>query len=125
MNNFDKLLLKNLGVEALILFGSQTQGIASETSDYDFYIIGTKGAKVYNALYDLLSKKIGRLVDIDIVFDEEAPMELKNHVAKYGEVLYQKNLSIFADFRQDVMINYADFAPYRKMFSDATLARIE
>lgn len=121
----DKLLLKSLSVKALILFGSRTQGIANEISDYDFYVIGPKSAEIYDALYDILSKKIDKLVDIDIVFDSEAPMELKNHVVKYGEVLYQESDSVFADFKQEAMICYADFAPYRKMFSDATFARIE
>lgn len=125
MDNPDKLLLKSLKIGALVLFGSQIQGIANEASDYDFYVIGPKSTKIYNALYDLLSGKIGKLADIDIVFDEDAPMELKNHVSKYGEVLYQKNASVFVDFKQSVMINYADFAPYRKIFSDAILARIK
>jgi len=60
-----------------------------------------------------------------IVFESAAPMEFKQHAAKYGIVLYEKSSSVFADFKQKVMIEYSDFAPYRAIFSNATLARIQ
>lgn len=120
----EKKILNNLGISALVLFGSQAQGSANEASDYDFFVIGQKKQKTYDALYEMLSEKINKLTDIDIVFDESAPMELKNHVSKYGKVLFQKDDATFPDFRQKVMMEYSDFAPLRTMFSNATLARI-
>ena len=120
----DNLLLKRLGIKALILFGSQAQEIANEVSDYDFFVISQKSEKIYDSLYDLLSEKINKLVDIDIVFDHKAPLELKNHVAKYGKVLYESEKNVFANFRQKTMIEYSDFAPLRSIFTRATLERI-
>ena len=116
--------LTKLGIKALILFGSQAQGIADAASDYDFFVIGNKSKETYNTLYDLLSNKINKLVDIDIVFDQTAPMELKNHVSKYGKVLFESDNSVFPNFRQKTMIEYSDFAPLRSIFTNATMARI-
>lgn len=117
-------LLQELNVEAVILFGSQAQGVANENSDYDFLVIGKKENETYNKLYDLLSAKINKLIDIDIVFEDNAPLELKNHVVKYGKVLYEKNSSVFADFKEKTITEYSDFAPLRRIFQSATLARI-
>ena len=116
--------LTQLGVHALFLFGSQAQNVDTEKSDVDVAVMGKKNKEVYDVLYDLLSGKVDRLVDIDIVFLFEAPMELLSHVATYGIVLYQDTPTRFADFREQVMNTSADFAPLRKIFQQATLARI-
>jgi len=117
-------ILDSSGIKALVLFGSQAQGIAGRTSDFDFLVLGPKSAKVYDALYDLLSEKINKLTNIDIVFESEAPMELKSHAVKYGLVLYEKKSNIFANFKEHVIIDYADFAYLRRIFQEATLSRI-
>ncbi len=119
----EKSFLAKAGVGALVLFGSRAQGLAGAESDYDVAVIGGQ-AEIYDQLYDLLSKKINRLVNIDIVFLSRAPLELKSHVAAYGQVLFEQSPKEFADFRQRVMIESADFAPLRAIYSGATLARI-
>lgn len=119
----EKSLLAEAGVSALVLFGSRAQGLARLESDYDVAVIGGQ-PEIYDQLYDLLSKKINRLVNIDIVFLSNAPLELKSHVAAYGRVLYEQSPKEFADFRQEVMIESSDFSPLRAIFSAATLARI-
>ncbi len=120
----EKEKLRQLGVKALILFGSQAQQVATKNSDVDISVIGKSSKSVYDSLYDLLSAKINRLVDIDIVFLHESPLELQSHVATYGQVLYQDFPTTFANFREKVMTDYADFAPLRQIFQQATLARI-
>ena len=120
----EQVQLTKHAISGVILFGSQAQGIANATSDYDVFILGKKSENNYDLLYTLLSEKIHKLTDIDIVFDTDAPMELKNHVAKYGLILFEQNHNVFPNFRQQVMLTYADFAPYRKMFQEATLSRI-
>lgn len=124
LNTKEKNKIRELGINALILCGSRAQNIASVNSDYDFLVIGPTGKKIYDALYDLLSENINKLIDIDIVFESEAPLEFKNHAIKYGVVLYEKSPSVFANFKQKLMIEYADFAPHRAIFSNATLSRI-
>lgn len=129
----DGQVLKDLDVAVLVLFGSQAQGVAGPMSDYDIGVIlsdpakefpGIERSKIYDALYDLLSAKIQELVDIDIVFLRQAPMELRSHVVRYGALLYETDGNIFADFKERTMLDYADFAPHRRIFQQATLDRI-
>lgn len=116
--------IAKLGIDTLVLFGSQAQNNANINSDYDFFVIGKKSNEIYDSLFEILSNRINKITDIDIVFDEESPMELKNHVIKYGEVLYQKSDNIFANFKAQTMTIYQDFAPYRQEFQNAILNRI-
>ena len=116
--------MRRLNIHAVIMFGSHALGVAREQSDYDVFVIGRKSNAAYDYLYDLLSSKIQKLVNIDIVFESRAPMELQHHVAKRGLVLYQETPSVVADFRERVMLRYADFAPLRHLFQQATLDRI-
>ena len=116
--------LKAVGVRAVILFGSQALGIAREGGDWDVAVIGSKSKVAYDAVYDIMTAKINQLVDIDIVFLREAPLELQKHVAKYGVVLFQESPNVFADFKQRLMLDYADFAPHRYIFQKATMDRI-
>lgn len=123
----EQQLLTNLRVKAVILFGSQAQSLTHPGSDFDIALIANSGAaahKIYDQLYLLLSEKINQLVNIDIVFLSQAPMELQSHVAKNGRVIFEANPNIFADFKQRTMLKYSDFAPLRQIFQQATLARI-
>lgn len=106
----EQQLLQNSGITGLILFGSQSQGAARSDSDFDFLVLGKKSTGNYDLVYDLLAKKINQLVDIDIVFSADAPMELLNHVVKYGQPIYQSASSVFADFKAQTMLESADFA---------------
>lgn len=120
----ERARLAQVGVKMLVVFGSQAQGVTRDTSDVDALVFGPDNKPVYDAIYELMSKKIDRLTDIDIVFAGRAPMELLNHASKYGRVIYARRPSDFADFRQRVMLMYSDFAPYRNIFQRATLERI-
>jgi predicted nucleotidyltransferase len=124
LNQDELTKLSALGIKALILFGSQSQGLANEKSDYDFFIIGPKTNETYDFIYDMLSPKIKKLTNIDIVFEVDAPMELKYHVIKYGKIIYEKDENVFLDFKEKIMTIYQDFAPHRKMFQQATFERI-
>ena len=125
--------LKRLGVKALILFGSQALGIAREGSDYDIGVLlydnsvlekPKKRSTLYDALYDILSGVIQKLVNIDIVFLDDAPAELQMHVVKHGIPLYEANSCVFLRFKERVALLYADFAPYRELFHKSILERI-
>ena len=116
--------LSSLGIQAAILFGSHAVGNTHPQSDYDIAVIGPKSEVSYDTLYDLLSRKIQKLVNIDIVFLHTAPMDLRMHVARHGLPIYQPSPAVFADFKQQTMAKYADFAPLRAIFSNATLSRI-
>jgi len=125
--------LKRLGIEALILFGSQAQGIARQGSDYDIGVLlrnntilrsPEKRSVLYDALYDILSSIIQKLVNIDIVFLDDAPAELQMHVVRHGVPFYETTQQVFLRFKERTMLAYADFAPYREVFHKAILERI-
>lgn len=120
--------LKDLGISAVVLFGSRAMGTARKGSDYDIGVLlsvrNAKRVEMYDALYDILSSKIQSLVNIDIVFLENAPGELRAHVMKYGKPIFQASPNVFSNFRECVMTEYADFAPLREIFHQGILARI-
>lgn len=125
--------LKKLSVKALVLFGSQAQGLGGVKSDFDIGVIINNSRVLYNAderkriydtLYDILAAKINKLVDIDIVFLEMAPAELQAHVMKYGKVVFEDSPNIFSDFKARIMEQYADFAPLREIFYRGIFSRI-
>lgn len=125
--------LQRLGVKALILFGSQAQGIARKGSDYDIGVLlndnsvlssATRRSALYRALHDILAGVIQQLVNIDIVFLDDAPAELQMHVVKYGIPIYEAYAQAFLRFKERVMLLYADFAPYRELFHKSILERI-
>lgn len=128
----EKAMLQNFNVECLVLFGSHAQGTAGLLSDIDIGILAHPSIlkdreqrnNLYDALYDMISARAGRLTDIDLVFLQEAPMELQSHVAQYGIPLYERSAHSFPRFREYVMDMYADFAPFRQMFHRAILSRI-
>lgn len=136
----EQKILVSLGVEVLVLFGSYAQGLAGPLSDIDVGVLvrdicilkdRVRRNALYDALYfDVLSPLAGRVVkhlcNIDIVFlqDELVNLQLKYHVSSHGVSLYERDSSAFADFKEDIMERYADYAPVRRMFNEAILARI-
>lgn len=132
-SDVEQQYLKDLGISAMVLFGSRAMGTAREGSDYDIGVLlsdskilqsSEKRMEIYDSLYDILSSKIQSLANIDIVFLENAPGELRAHVMKYGKPIFETNPAAFANFRERVMTEYADFAPLREIFHQGILARI-
>lgn len=130
----EKEILKRLEVEALVLFGSQAQRKAGPLSDFDIGVLvkdkpalnsSGKRRRMYDALYEILEKHINRLVNIDIIFLETAPYELRAHVMKYGKEIFEAKSGAFANFKALVMEQYADFAPLRKNFHRGVLSQIK
>lgn len=136
----EKSTLETLGVEAVVLFGSYAQGLEGPLSDVDVGVLVSdsrilKDRPQRNVLYDslyisilspLVGRTVKRLCNIDIVFlqDELVNLQLKYHVGNHGIPLYERRASAFADFKEYVMERYADFAPLRRMFNKAILARV-
>ena len=125
--------LQSIGIDALIAFGSRAQGLSRPTSDFDFGLLLQDKSRladpvarkqIYDQTYDILSNHLNQLVNIDIVFLENTTYELRAHVMKYGQVVFESRPGIFADFKDQTMIIYADMAPLRFVFQRGTLARI-
>lgn len=128
-----KTQLKQLGVMALYLFGSRAQNIASPQSDYDFAILldqallSADHLQLYNALYDILSPFCPRTLEndvIDIVFLDQAGLEMRMHVVRYGQVLFDADPKQRLAFEEKTVLEYADFKPLLNIFDQAVLAAI-
>lgn len=126
--------IKKRSIGALVLFGSQAQGLANQASDFDIGVIindkkalydNTKRKEIYDFLYELFSNKINKITDIDIVFLGVAPEELRFHVMKYGKIIFEFPFGVFADFKASTMEQYADFAPFRHVFQQGIFSRIQ
>lgn len=126
-------ILKSIGIDGLIVFGSRSQGVSRPTSDFDFGLLLKDKRrlfdiearkKIYDQVYEVLSNYLNQLVNIDIVFLEDTTYELRAHVMKYGQVIFESRPGIFADFKDQVMSVYSDMAPLRLIFQRETLARI-
>jgi len=129
----DRNSMKKLGVQTVFLFGSHAQKTDTPLSDYDFGILLTDKSvlkkrilrnKIYDNFYDIISSKIKKLVDIDIVFLDEMPLQLKYHVVKDGIIIYSDNLRITGNFKEETILQHADFAPLRNEFHESIMARI-
>lgn len=129
----DKYILRSLGVDAVILFGSYATGTATDSSDYDVGIlINSAGRrkrkenyhKYYTAIYDLLAERFGDLQGLDVVFLDQAPLELRRHVLFHGKILMENKQGQVMHFNDQTMLLYADFEPYREMMHQAVLAHI-
>ncbi len=124
--------LRTLGVLALYLFGSRAQGVAGPGSDYDFGVLmqhggSRRGDALYDALYDLLGPLCPRTLEndvIDIVFLNDAPLELRMHVVRYGIILCESDSLQRGRFEQETMLAYADFKPILDMMDSAILAKL-
>lgn len=128
----NKNTLRDLGAEALYLFGSRVQGAEGPLSDYDFAVLMAKdgekrGGKIYDAIYDVLSPLCPRTLEndiIDIVFLRDAPLELKMHVVRYGKLLLDENPRTRVKFEEETTLLYCDFRPILDMFDKAILVTL-
>lgn len=124
--------LRSLGVVAVYLFGSRAQGVAGPLSDFDFGVFMEKsgnrrGDETYDALYDLLSPLCPRTLAndiLDIVFLNDAPLELRFHVIRYGKVLFDASPRVRGRFEERTMNEYCDYRPTLDMFDRAILAAL-
>lgn len=127
-----KKQLKKLGVTALYLFGSRAQGLAGPLSDYDYGVLikntkKTHDSKLYFKLYGILSPLCPRTLKndiIDIIFLNQAPLELKFHIIKYGLVLFDANPQARLNFEEKTMLEYCDYRPILNMFDKIILASL-
>ncbi len=106
---------KELGVDALVEFGSQVDGTARPDSDYDIGVVFSSAQsksqlRRYGQVYAVLQQTYPQR-RIDLVDLYQAPPALQYQAAQRGKALYQASTHSFADFRERAMITYYDFLP--------------
>ena len=124
-----KQMLSKLGVQAIYLFGSRALQTHTAASDYDYAILmqnkgHSKGDDVYFALYNLLTEISPRTLEndiIDIVYLRDVGLELRFHVIRYGQVIYDHNPQARINFEVETELLYCDYRPLLDEFDKIIL----
>lgn len=98
-------------VSLAYLFGSRAGGQVGPLSDYDF---GVLVASPTAELRYRLSRDLGRLLDaerIDLVFLNQAPVELAYTIIAQGQLVYQQDVAARVEFEAAVLSRYGDYLP--------------
>ncbi len=129
----DRSRLRALGVVAAYLFGSRAVGKEGPLSDFDFgFLMRTaghkRGGETHEALYDILIPLCQRLSIendvIDIVFLNDAPLELRSHVIRYGTVLFDDDPLARGRFEQITVSQSCDFRPLLEEIDQTILSSL-
>jgi len=123
--------MKKLGIIAVYLFGSESEGATTIRSDIDIGIVLKDPKKLedtlplYNAIYSELSKvfKPTFFKEIDIVFLQNAPITLQYNAIIYGKVIYEEDPIQRADYEERVIKQYMDFKPILEYFDKVASKR--
>lgn len=116
------------------LFGSAAKN-PSQAKDIDIAVLLSEEAfrkedpsdpqiKLEVELYKLLRKEQLK-IEVDVVVLNNAPVILRHEVLKYGKLLYQRDEAIRIEFEAKSEIEFYDFQPYRRLFWEALVKRIE
>jgi predicted nucleotidyltransferase len=126
MSDTDSLLRSYLEtvpeVTLAYLFGSQVAGSTGPLSDYD---IAVWVCSPVPQLRYRLSHALGCLLEtdrIDLVFLNQAPIELAYAVIAQGRLIYQRSLAERVEFEAGVLGRYGDYLPILKHQHEETLA---
>ncbi len=118
--------LRDLGVSLLYLFGSYAEGVATPLSDVDVGVVFAgeppSRSAAYQPLYELATELFPDQT-IDLVFLQQAPLELQGDVVRHGTVLYERTPGDDATFAEQTMIACADFAPLLREMDRTILDR--
>ncbi|MDP2951670.1 MAG: nucleotidyltransferase domain-containing protein [bacterium] len=136
-----KETLKNLGIQAVLLFGSYSNGKPNELSDIDVGVLfenpekykdRTMDAylKVYDILIDVLPKEyLKKRLDlkeheVDIVFLQYAPVYLQHRALQDGKVLYTSEKQKFFTYKENITNRFCDLKYFYDLSFKALMARI-
>ena len=124
----DKKKLEGLGVAILYLFGSRAEGKAAEHSDVDFGVVMRNHSllsedtnEVFLVLFNLLGDYVENSNDLDIIFLQKAPLELRFDVIRHGKPLFEISSDYRLDFEEMTQRAYCDFKPVLNEFDRAIL----
>ncbi|MBI5207729.1 MAG: nucleotidyltransferase domain-containing protein [Candidatus Firestonebacteria bacterium] len=130
LTQLQKNKLQDLNVSLVYLFGSYAEEKSMPSSDIDIGVaffnektLKEDAGKIYNELYFLFSD-IFIEKSIDIVFLQNAGLELRFDVIGHGKIIYQFSYEERLKFEDQVNILYMDFKPLLKEFNQAILNRI-
>jgi len=125
--------LRALKVGLVYLFGSRAEGVAGPSSDFDVGIVFTDPSiargntmEIYHALYDIFSDvfDLSNFRNVDIVFMERAPSELRFDVISHGTPLFEISPEFRLNFEERTETLYRDFKPILNECNRVVLEKI-
>lgn len=125
-----KQTLNSLDVAVVYFFGSRSQDANLKFSDYDIGIVFNSFKQITNSL-DLYQKVYATLnTDIpdnisgpklDISFLQTASPALQASAIKYGNILFESDPNVRADYEENVVQIYDDYLPLKREYESATI----
>lgn len=124
--------LKKLPVGIIYLIGSQARREQDEASDFNVGVVfagsphPARRAEIHPILYNLLTDEFPLTTkrDLDIVYFQEASLPFQVEDIFIGQVLHESNPEFRADYEEQVIKAYLDFAPLERIFSEGLMERL-
>lgn len=126
----DKNKFKKLGISAIYLFGSASQGFSGKLSDIDIGVVFSNPKKIkntlepYKELYKLFSQILPIEKEIDLVFLQFASLAVQFDAVSKGRVIYKNSEQAPLDYKERVMKETADFEYFYNLSKEGLFQRI-
>lgn len=121
----NKRVLKNQGVDLVLVFGSRIEGCIHPKSDVDIGVVfrdnkkkNQKPVEIYGSLIEEFAERF-KTKNIDIVYLRETPLSLQYKAVTTGIVLYQSSSFDFFDYKEMILRKYFDFKYFEDIFNHA------
>ncbi len=125
----EKLDKKDIGI--IYLYGSFAEGKSTKLSDIDIGIVFSNqkilknSGKLNNEFFKHFAEEIDLPYELDIIFLQDASLELQYGVICKGKPLYFKSREFKDTYEENVINNYLDFQPVRATFDKAMMERFK
>lgn len=95
VEDYAKLVVNNMVVKKIILYGSYARGDYRKDSDIDVAVVVSKNNVSKNILDDMaklfkLRRSISNDIEPVLLIDEEDPSGFLDSISEYGEVVYSE-----------------------------------
>jgi len=108
-------------IRLAVIFGSAARGTSSSQNDFDIGVLGLPIRDLPKTAVHL-ARVVGR--EVDLVDLASAPPLLRVEIARDGRVLVARPTHLWADFKEQALIDWWDWAPLAKRFGAAAMARL-
>ena len=113
-------------VLAVYLFGLSVARLDHRFSDLDVGVVVVKPEDIFNSpketlrlyerFFDVLSPLVENSDKLDLVFLQKTPFSLQKKVVLSGKLVYCKDIQQLLDYKEKVILKYADIKPVYKQF---------